>query len=91
MSRHLRILALVAVLLGIGLRVATVHSHDGAAHPESCALCQILQTPLAAPPAGVTAAVSLLAEPAAPLPVNEAPAAQPPILDGRLLRAPPSI
>jgi hypothetical protein len=91
MSKTLRILAILGVLLGLGLRVGEVHSHDGTLHPDSCALCRVLQTPLAAPPAGFEAPRILTTEPRDPNSAAESLLGEPPVLDGRLLRAPPGI
>lgn len=89
MSRYVRFLAIVAVLLGLGLRLAEVHSHEGALHPENCVYCRVLSTPLTTPLAVFTPAAILTADRPETAPTSETPLAQPPVLDGRLLRAPP--
>jgi hypothetical protein len=90
MSRVIRVLAILAVLLGLGLRAVEVHSHDGDIHPDSCALCRGLQTPLAAPLAAAEAPAVLVCDSGSTVPASETSIAEKPVLAGHLLRAPPS-
>jgi hypothetical protein len=89
MSRILRLVAIVAVLAGLGLRVGEVHAHEGALHPDSCAMCRALQTPLVVPQPSVEAPLLVSTDCGAPVPAAAMLPGAPPILDGRLLRAPP--
>jgi hypothetical protein len=51
MHRAARTLAILFVVLGLTARLAEIHAHEAAAHTESCAVCRVLQTPSAPPPA----------------------------------------
>jgi hypothetical protein len=52
------------LLCGLGLRTFEYHAHDSStAHPDSCAVCRVLHTPVIAPSAML--AVEALQAPAA--------------------------
>jgi hypothetical protein len=89
MSRILRIVAIAAVLLGLGLRVGEVHAHEGALHPDRCAVCRALQTPLVVPQPSIEAPLLVTIDCGTPVPAAATMRGAPPVLDGRLLRAPP--
>jgi hypothetical protein len=90
MIRLARFLLIAAVIFGLGVRIAGVHSHDDAAHHENCVLCQALLAPLGNPTTGTESSVVATVG-IEPLRTGaEALPAPPPVIDGRLLRAPPS-
>jgi hypothetical protein len=90
MRSMLRLLAIVTLLFGLGLRSVEFHAHEGAApHAGDCAVCRILHTPFVAPSPGATLLplAPAAAERPAALPSDLAP--QAPLRSGLHLRAPP--
>jgi hypothetical protein len=89
MRATLRLLALLVLLFGLGLRAVEFHAHDGTTHAGECAVCRVLHTPFVAPNPGA----ALL--PVAPA-TRQRPTAAPtdltlqsPLRRGLHLRAPP--